>query len=77
MFIEVPHYDELAVRNIWPQFAQDDKLAKYFPNEFPQGKGPPREYFFNVLNSIYPDYLKQMLEHANKQRMSAFGDKGQ
>ena len=58
VFIEVPHYDELAVKHIWPQFAKDDTLAKYFPDAFAKDKGPSREYFFNVLNTIYPDYLK-------------------
>ena len=34
-YIEVPHYDELAVKNLWPQFAEDDLLVRYFPDEYP------------------------------------------
>ena len=34
-YIEVPHYDELAVKNLWPQFAGDDLLVRYFPDEYP------------------------------------------
>ena len=52
VYIEVPHYDELSVRQLWPQFAGDADVTKYFPDEFPQGKGPPREYFFNVINTV-------------------------
>ena len=75
-FIEVPFYDELAVKHIWPQFAGDEQMLKFFPDEYPQGKGPPREYFYNVLNTVHPDYLHQMLEHANKQRMTVEGEAG-
>jgi hypothetical protein len=77
IFIEVPHYDELSVKALWPQFSDDPEIAKYFPDVFPQGKGPPREYFFNVLNSVQSDYLHQMMKHANEQRMSATGELGQ
>jgi len=73
----VPHYDELAVKNIWPQFANDDQMKKYFPDVFPEGKGPPREYFYNVLNTVHPDFLNQMLNHANKQRNTVEGEAGQ
>ena len=51
-YIVVPHYDELSVKQLWPQFQNDDLLARYFPDDFPKDKGPPREYFFNVLNTI-------------------------
>ena len=76
-FIEVPHYDELSVKALWPQLAGDESVAKFFPDKFAEGKGPGREYFFNVVNTVLPDFLKQMLDHANKQRMTAEGEKGQ
>ena len=44
---------------------------KYFPNKFPAAKGPARCYFFNILNTLKPDYVKGLLEHANKLRMEA------
>ena len=43
----------------------------YFPDKFPVGKGPPRQYFFDILNTVYPDYLKRVMSHANDQRMAA------
>ena len=55
--IAVPHYDELSVKRLWPEFAGDDDFKQYFPDKYPPGKGPPREYFFNVLNTLYPEYL--------------------
>ena len=46
----------------------------YFPSNYPKGRGPPREYFFNIVNSKLPDYLQQLLARANKQRMTADGE---
>ena len=31
------------------------------------------EYFFNVLNTVHPQYLEQVMDHANKQRHTAEG----
>ena len=67
----MPHYDELYVKALWPQFSKDPEFTQYFPDKYPAGKGPPRQYFFDILNTIHPDYLQQVLEHANKQRMAA------
>ena len=56
--IEVPHYDELSVRQLWPDLKKDQVFMKYFPTKFPKDKGPPRKYFFDILNTLQPDYLK-------------------
>ena len=45
----------------------------YFPDKFAKDKGPPREYFFNILNTIYPEYLQKIMGHASKERMAADG----
>ena len=74
--IEVPHYEEISVKALWPQFAGDDLFVRYFPDEYPQGKGPPREYFFNVLHTLYPEFLQRLLNHAHEQRMTANGERG-
>ena len=72
--IQVPHYDELSVKALYPQFKEDPIFLSYFPDKYPKDKGPPREYFFNILNTLYPDYLSQVMSHANKQRMSTEGE---
>ena len=55
--IRVPKYEELSVKALYPQFAKDAAMMQYFPDEYPEGKGPPRDYFFNILNTLHPDYL--------------------
>ena len=72
-YIYVPHYDELSVKALWPDVKKDPIVMSYFPADYPKGRGPPRDYFFNIVNTKLPDYLQQLLEHANKQRMSAEG----
>ena len=71
--IQVPHYDELSVRRLWPEFKKDAEFMKYFPSKYPKDKGPPRDYFFNILNTIHPEYLGQIMHHANVQRMTGAG----
>ena len=72
----MPHYDELSVKKLWPNFSKDPNFTRYFPSKLPKDKLPDREYFFNVLNTLEGDYLAQVMHHANEQRLAAFG-KGQ
>ena len=72
--ITVPHYDELSVKALWPDVKRDPEFTCYFPDSYPAGKGPPRQYFFDILNTLYPEYLQSMLAHANQQRNSAAGE---
>ena len=72
--IEVPQYDELSVKTLWPEFRKDAEFMKYFPSTYPKGKGPPRKYFFDVVNTMYPEYLAKVMMHANEQRMAVHGE---
>ena len=71
--ITVPKYDELSVKGIYPLFKKDAAMMQYFPDVYPKGKGPPRKYFFDVLNTVMPEYLSMILNHANEARMAADG----
>ena len=75
--VHVPKYDELSVKNLWPMFAKEGKLMKYFPDNFANDKGPSRQYFFDILNTKEPEYLNKVMAHANEQRMSASSDLNQ
>ena len=72
--IKVPKYDELSVKALYPTFTGDPIFKSYFPDRYPKNKGPTRESFFNILNTLYPDYLAQVMSHASKQRMSTDGE---
>jgi hypothetical protein len=37
----------------------------------PKSRLPDRNYFWSVLNTLNPDYVKQLIDHANKARNAA------
>ena len=47
---------------------------KYFPTKLPKGRVPDREYFFNIMNTFQPQYVAQIIRHANDQRNSVSND---
>ena len=51
-FIEVPHYEELSVKKMYPLMAKDPEFMSFFPDKYPVGKGPPRGYFFNIMHTL-------------------------
>ena len=67
-FINVPKYDELSVKNIWPMIQNDPEVLAYFPSKLPKNRLPDREYTFNVLNTKQGDYVKLIIAHAQKLR---------
>ena len=67
-WIEVPKYDELAVNSIFDRFKADEGLMAFLPDRLPKGRVPDRTYFFNVLHSLYPDFVKQMVRVAQDNR---------
>ncbi len=66
----VPFYDELSVKNMLPVIRADPRLNQYFPDDLPSGKLPDREYTFNVLNTVWPDYTQGIIKHAHNLRHS-------
>ena len=68
--VNVPLYDELAVTTFWPMMQEDEKVMQFFPSKLPKGRVPDREYFWNIMHTIHPDYVQQLVKHAQAQRNS-------
>ena len=49
----------------------------YFPDKWPKGRYPDREYFYNVLNTTHHNYCQRLIAHANEQRFAASGQKAE
>jgi hypothetical protein len=64
----VPFYDELAVKRIWPEVQKDPDVMYYMASKLPKGRVPDREYLFNVLNTVKEGYLNTIVNHANSER---------
>ena len=73
-YISVSAYQELSVVRLWPDMKDDPGLAPFFQDEYAGGKGPAREYFFNIVNTVYPDWLQQTVAHANNCRYAEAAD---
>jgi hypothetical protein len=43
----------------------------YFPDRYPKGRTADREYTFNVLNTLRPDYVSLIIKNAYDQRNSS------
>ena len=69
-FIEVQAYDEISVARIYKDVVALEGMAPYFPDKFPKGRQCNKTYMFNIFNTLYPDKVKSMIEHANTQRYS-------
>ena len=69
--VNVPLYDELSVKKFYPMLQSDPSFMQFMPDPSPDGRLPDRKYFFNVLNTVRPEYMKNVIDYANNLRMSA------
>ena len=67
----MPKYDEVSVRNLWGKLSKDEEFMKLMPTSLPKGRYPSREYVFNCLNTLRPDYCDKVVQTANQNRFSA------
>ena len=70
-FVNVPHYDELSVKSFFPRLQQDPEFMVFMPDPTPDSRVPDRSYFWNVLHTVRTEYMENVLNHANDQRMAA------
>ena len=60
-FVNVPHYDELSVKKFWPRVQTDRDFMRYMPDPTPDGRLPDRTFFWNVLNTVQTQYVKNVV----------------
>ena len=56
-FINIPKYDELSVRKIMDLIKGDLHVLKHLPDDYQKKRTISREWFFNVINSVHPEFL--------------------
>ena len=66
--IEVPGYDEISSKQLWPLMQGDEEFLKYFPDNLPEGKFPCKSYFHNILHTLHPVYTNNIIMHAHQKR---------
>ena len=60
-FINVPVFDEVSVKNLIDMVKNDKLVCSYLPDEYLENKTPDRQFLLNIINSIYPDYLENVI----------------
>ena len=69
IYLTVPNYKELSVKNIYDDTMQNPLLSKYLPNkEQLSGKLPEREFFFGILSTLKNQYMLDVIKDANEKR---------
>ena len=70
--VVVPHYEELSVKNLYDDAMKDELIKDYLPDlEQNSNRIPERDFFFGILGSLRPEYLKKIIDDANKVRYEA------
>jgi hypothetical protein len=65
----IPRYEELSVKNLYKDAMSDVEVCQYLPDlEQNSSKLPEREFFFNVLGTVKPEYLKYIIEQTEQYR---------
>ena len=64
-YVNVPKYEELSVDKMHARMKTDAEFMAYFPDDLPKGRSPPREYFWNVLNTVHELYVQRLISHAH------------
>ena len=76
-FINVPAYDEIGVKAMYSKVMQMEGMERYFPSKYPKGTQCEKGYLYNVWNSLHPDVVKKVIDHANSQRFAMTAEKVQ
>ena len=67
--INPPRFDEISVKNLYEDCLKLPNMSLYFPDRYPKGRQCCRKYFFDILNTLHPDYTRSMIINAKKVRV--------
>jgi hypothetical protein len=66
--ITIPKLPELAVHVQWEEALKLDGFLKYMPDEYSGNSRTPRDFFYTVLSTLAPMYIKVLLTNINEER---------
>ena len=65
--VNVPNFDEFAVKKIFPKVVNNQTIMAYIP-DLGEGRLVDREYFYDVLATLYPSYVADIIHGAYEKR---------
>ena len=73
--LEVPHFSELSIKNLYDDALADDVLKMYLPSKMQvSNKLPERHFFFGVIGTLKKHWLTEVIKVANDKRNNASED---
>ena len=67
----VPSFNKLSTKKMWEHFKENVTIKQYFP-EYKAGEYPERDFFFAILNTLYPQGVDHLVDVAYKARKVHF-----
>ena len=64
---KIPNYAELAVNKVFPKVKDQILLKKYLP-EYSEKEYPEKDFFYNILGTLFPKELEEIIKSSRKQR---------
>jgi hypothetical protein len=68
LFIEVPLYPELGVKQLVAMAREDPKVCLYLRDKFWEGKPPTRSFLINIINTVNPGYFEYIIDDQSRLR---------
>lgn len=66
--INVPKCPEINVKKIVEMVKDQPDIAPYLPSNITKKRGISREHLMNIVNTVYPQYLPQIIRFAQDER---------
>ena len=66
--VDIGHYPEVSVKALYEDYASRAQIKPYMPPKIHKGRQCDKEYFWNVVNSLFEDEVSAILDHANRLR---------
>jgi len=61
---KVPTWPELSVKALYKDVMADEVLRDYFPDRYPKGRLPERQFFWGVIYGVKPAYARHLVHDA-------------
>jgi len=67
---EIPAFKEFTVAKLYEMCSSDPTIMVYLPDLEMSKKMPDREFCYNILHTLYPDFLDRIINHAYEARLN-------
>ena len=66
--LKVPIRPELSITTVWPDAVQIPGVLDFFPDEWAGARRVDRKFFWMILSSLHPEYVKHLIRGSRNAR---------